>query len=426
MAIYIAWFIAFMLSRIEALMIERNITEYFTSDVVQSFKNNWEKYKTPLENAILRALKENYGYKSMNVYVRRMQDPYKLSKGYYHSDNQMQITLADLELDDLPYLWMPEVNFMLPSNVMQIGASLSKIIVRGNYVAFRNKSDIIYDVKDQNFYENSPFRFQQVENMGQLGIIIEGCIMTGMVMAILSGSSVDLGFNNFKLSKCQYTFEISTPGSGSPPVVAKYHPMGNGLTIENLLMRSLREELMPKLQATMFSFVNTSVLLGDALTTLQQKQQGLFFITYSYVNFVVRNLNRIAIEKNSGVVDIEDFHLYWNDTFEGKPVQSDISLTKMVLSGLETAYSANIGGPFKQDQLQLSEEIRFSTLRVRGAICYQSDRKYEYNFVAEMEDVAVEILFYVDKPESRKQLIKLKPKRNQQRFYVVGWRNSTI
>ncbi|XP_062525770.1 uncharacterized protein LOC105842441 isoform X2 [Bombyx mori] len=393
-------------------------------DTVREFQDTWADVQRPLENAIVSALKESYGYRGMNVFVRKTRDLHSIATGYYHNDIQVRLLLSNLDLENLPYLWMPQVTFLLPDNVLKINASLSKMIVRCKYTVFRNTTDMIYDANEQDSNLNSPFRFQQVQNTGDLAISIEACVLSGFVMTMLDGPSVNLGLSSLELSKCRFSFEIYKQGLGTPPVLANYDLTNNGLNILNLLTIPLREELMPKLQAAMFSYVNTTAIFGDNLANIRRKQEGLLRTSWLYMADVVRNLNKVTLQENLGNIEMTDFDITWKETSSNSQQNrtfNQIRLSKMVLSGLETAYLSQTGGPYRFPNFELREQIRLSSLLVNGHIRYTGSDEADYDFSVEITDLCVDVTIDVSHTKKRKSSTK-----GVQNVVVTGWRSAVF
>ena len=76
--------------------------------------------------------------------------------------------LKDLTLEDIPRILLPDVQFSLASNVLKLYTGLSKMVIHADYALIRNKSDIIHDTRLQNPYKNSPFLFEQVQDVGKV------------------------------------------------------------------------------------------------------------------------------------------------------------------------------------------------------------------------------------------------------------------
>ncbi|XP_047533422.1 uncharacterized protein LOC125068366 [Vanessa atalanta] len=140
------------------------------ANVFKALQKQWQGHRKSFENAIVLALKDNYGYRGMNVYVRRAADSFRMAKGLFLTDNVVDVLLFDLSLTSIPHLNMPEVTFALASNVLKVEAGLSQMIVQSSYVLFRNQSDILSTVP-QNPYEKSPFAYEQVDNTGMLAYL---------------------------------------------------------------------------------------------------------------------------------------------------------------------------------------------------------------------------------------------------------------
>ncbi|XP_049693861.2 uncharacterized protein LOC110372765 [Helicoverpa armigera] len=382
-------FTSFLICQISSEPIQKTILDYFNSESVRKFRNDWEIYRKPLEHAVTSALLENVGNPGMNVYIRRQNED--LALGLYHDDNQVQLVLLNILLQQLPSLYLPEVQFSLASNVLKIYAALSKIIIHADYAIARNKSDIIHEPIYQNPYEASPFRFQQVSDIGKITLILDSCVLNGFLITSLSGESVNLGYDHLRLLHCQHTIELYQPGDDSPPVITRYNPyrLDDGLKLTDLLMRPISEELVPKVQAAMFTFINTSSIFQKDLKDLRENQEVVFQATWLYVTEIVRNLNRITIERNGGAIDIKDKTFYWEDVRETSVNKSEtLTILEVVLTGLDTLYCAHSGGPYRMKSAMIGEQIRFSTLQVRGHIDIGKDR---FAFVIELKDLAVDV-----------------------------------
>lgn len=73
-----------------------------------------------------------------------------------------------MRLDEFPHISDIVITFPLTSNVIKMEGVVSKMIIHSNYYQFRNKSDIVYDLREQDSYKTSPFLFEQVKSEGQL------------------------------------------------------------------------------------------------------------------------------------------------------------------------------------------------------------------------------------------------------------------
>ncbi|CAD0201235.1 unnamed protein product [Chrysodeixis includens] len=314
-------------------------------------------------------MKESIGFGGMNVYIRKFKRP--LATGYYHNDNQVGVILTNLRLENGPKLYMPEVQFSLTSNVLKLQSMLSRMVVHAEYSLIRNKSDIVFETDGQDSSNTSPFLFQQVRDSGKIAITMDECLLTGYVMTTLNGESVDLGYPHFRIIKCQYTIEIYREGSGSPPVIAKYTfaNEGQGLSLNLLLLKPIDDELIPKLQAGMFSFCNTSSMFNRLLGGFVDRQEKVFHATSSYMMGVVRQLNKISAEERAGTLNIPDYNIVWDDGMEhadalNETIYQNVRIKDVLITGIDTLYAANIGGPFKMNSIIIGEEIRFSTLQL--------------------------------------------------------------
>ncbi|KAF9809670.1 hypothetical protein SFRURICE_016441, partial [Spodoptera frugiperda] len=302
-----------------------SLNNYKKINGVQQLRKDWELYRKPIEHSIATALKETVGHRGMNVYINAIDQPIAL--GYYHDDNHVRLVLKDLKLQKVPYFWMPEVQFSLASNVLKLSTTLSKMIVHAEYSLMRNKSRILFELSEQNPSLSSPFLFQQVQDVGEV---------------------------------------IYRAGDNSPPVIAKYQPQRDdswSLGIRDLLIKPIREEVDGKLQAALLSFVNTTSLFGDKLQGYIDEQRKVFAETATFLTDVNRNLNKITIEQNNAHIPLDDHYVTWDSGRSDfipipKKNADSVNLTGIVLSGLDSMYSAHIGGPYKMGALMIAEEMR--------------------------------------------------------------------
>ncbi|CAH1638317.1 unnamed protein product [Spodoptera littoralis] len=430
---YIIFFIiSITIYQANSYTIQSAIHKYYKSDGVQKLRKDWELYRKPIEHSIAMALKETVGYRGMNVYISATEEP--LAMGYYHDDNQIRLIVENLKLQEVPHFWMPEVQFSLASNVLKLHTTLSKMMVHGQYSLMRNQSRIIYNAREQDPFNASPFLFQQVPDVGRIMFSIDGCVLSGFVIATLSGESVNLGYGHYKLIKCVYTVEIYRPGDHSPPVIAQYQPQRDdvwGLGIRDLLIKPIRDDVDGKLQAAVLSFVNTSSLFGDKLQGYIDEQKKIFSETAAFLTEIHRNLNKITIQKNNGQVALGNHYVFWDNgradyiASTKKSVGNSVSLTRMVLTGLDTMYSAHIGGPYKMETMMIAEEMRYSTLQAHGHFelpLMKGKTPTRFAFSTEINDLAVNLQMDVRLDKSNKDKTSVLQGCSYKILQVTGFR----
>ncbi|XP_050350605.1 uncharacterized protein LOC126773645 isoform X2 [Nymphalis io] len=396
--IFIFFFVTCIL-KVESATLDGKVQQYFSSDVFKAFQKQWQGHRKSFENAIVLALKDNYGHRGMNVYVRRSADSLRISKGFFLTDNVVDLLLFNMILTSLPHLNMPEVTFALASNVLRMEAGLSQMIVETSFALFRNQSDILYTTP-QNAYETSPFAYKQVDNGGKLAIIADGCRLDGYALAKMSGQSINLGHDTFQVKNCKFTVEISWHSQGSPPVIAPYFSKKQGKELEFMLTKPIRVELMPKLQAAVFTYVNTSLIFGDHLAKFREYQNDIFKETTKNTTIFVRNINNVTLANKGEFIEMEPLKVLLNYECPDGSCRQVILVDNVTLHGLDTLYSAQSGGPFKFQTPMIAEAIRFNSIMVNGHMLFEDHNlKEEYEFFAEIKDVTVNLQIDLTKYE---------------------------
>ncbi|CAG4971415.1 unnamed protein product [Colias eurytheme] len=372
-----------------------NPTNYTNIETFTNFQQEWQKNRKSYESAIRLALRDNYGYKGMNVYIRKSVDSHRIANGFYVHDNVVGVLCQDMFLGELPHFTSPEVTMALASNALRIETGLSKMFVYTQYILFRNYSDVV--VNGRNLSEHSPFSFQDVHYVGPLAITAEDCTLSGYAITKLSGQSVDLGHNTFTVSDCKFSVEISSLGMGLAPVTAPYFNNHQSRVLEKLISKPIREELVPKLQASLLTYVNTSNIFGDKLAEYRQYQTKLFKETSKYFISNIRALNKNTVRINQGAILMKSFSVTWN-VCEEKPCKTSVSLKDIYLYGLDTVYSSHSGGPYKLQSKKIGEAICYNYLQVRGIIGFKNDTiSTDHDFFAELYDVNVNIEIDIEK-----------------------------
>ncbi|XP_045772851.1 uncharacterized protein LOC123872563 [Maniola jurtina] len=398
-----------LVAGVDSSGIEDKVKQYFRSDVFKAFQKHWRAHRKSFENAILLTLKESYGNRGINIYVRQSADALKICTGLYGSDNVIDWLLLDITLTSLPNLIMPEMMFALASNFLHLEAGLSKMILEAKYTLIRNQSDIVYSAEEQTLHK-SPFSYVQVTPYGQLAIIAEDCTIDGYVVTKLSGMSINLGHDTFQVRNCKFSVEISS-NRQEPPIIAPYFTLEQSKQLELLLTRPIRAEMLPKLQAAVFTYINTSLVFGDYLPKIRDYQNNIFKETSKYVRDIAIAIDNKTIEENQATVDAPSISLTWDAKCPDEFCSGDVIVDNVTVHGLDTLYSAHTGGPIKMLSARIMESLRFNSLMVRGSTVYfHNDTAVEkHNFVAEIHDVAVDFEINVEKPEAR--------------FEVVSWRS---
>ncbi|XP_059052244.1 uncharacterized protein LOC131846842 [Achroia grisella] len=399
------------------------------ADTVRSFKKSWEMYRKSYESALNLMLRENYGNKGMNVFVRKMKDNKLLSNGFFFSDGSVDVVLEDLYLLELPKVIVAETTLSLDSNILHVEMMLSQMIVEATYILFRNESAIVYAGRKN--LNVSPFALQQVHRTGELVLTVEGCVLSGLVIATLMGQSVNLGYESLKLNECRFNVEISSTGLGAPPVISTYFSKEQVYQLGNLIMKPLREELMPKLQGAMFTYINTTSVFQTNLPKFRYAQENVLKQTHEYIRGVVNKLSKLTVEDGVDSLQINDLKYNWNELRNRKQYTTHLLLTNVTLAGLETLYSAQIGGPYRFDSMRIDEMLRYHSLQVRGKLYIHSEADNgQQDFAAELLDVGVRVTINVDvkkvRPKEKKMVQTLVTSKAVHKFEIVGWRDMEL
>ncbi|KAL0838686.1 hypothetical protein ABMA28_016756 [Loxostege sticticalis] len=421
MCIFLLWLFLYVVYYVDGLSeVEEKILKYGDHTTQDFFRKQWKKYEDPIHQSINVILKETYETEGMNVYIRKMADPRMLGDGVFVSDNIVKVLLKDLYLTEQPRLTFPVVSIRPAENVLRLAAKVNKLCIQADYQLFRNLSDITYNSAHVDPYKTSPFNFQQVKSDGQVTIIAEHCSLEGLAVVSLLYHSVNLGQDTIKLRNCMFSVEITTPGLGSPPVIAPYFSKKQGLILERLLTKPTREALLPKLQGALFTYVNTSSIFGKLLPKIRKAQKNVFKQTYMYLTRVIRNMNKVTLNENQGIEKFKDIFITWSDkNYDGQLQEYKIALKNMTITGLDSAYSAQNGGPVRVPTKdgwtgkfqEIRDTIRISDLQIKGTLEFGVDATLnQYAFYGEIQDVTTCMSFDI----ANKTLNLLE---------VYGWRN---
>ncbi|CAF4932406.1 unnamed protein product [Pieris macdunnoughi] len=368
--------------------IESTLKNYFNSDKYTAFQKDWQKHRKSYENAIKLALKDNYGYKGMNVYIRKSADAHRIANGFYLSDGVVGVMFHEMFLGELPHLSAPEVTFALASNILRIESGIDKILIHTRYTLFRNQSDVIYGNPDD---KNSPFTYDVVDNLGNAAIIAENCKLTGYAITKLSGQSVDIGHSTFAVTECKFSIEISSPGLGREPITAQYFNQPQSKSLEKLISKPIREEMLPKLQATLLTYINTTLIFQERLSEYRKSQRKMFKESSKYILKLIRSLNKQSIQLNKAATGLQPYHITWNVCVE-KACPIHVGVNDVTVYGLDSVFSAHRGGPFKLQSLKIGEALTFNYVQVRGKVHFENETiKFTHNFFAEIDDVTFAI-----------------------------------
>ncbi|KPJ08572.1 hypothetical protein RR48_12325 [Papilio machaon] len=367
-----------------------DILNYYKSETVNNFHKQWEQHRKPYENALKLALRESFGKRTMNTIERKMENEYKLSTGFYVFDNIVHVFFQEMHLTELPHLKEPEISFPLAYNALSVEVELGKMIIETDYKMMRNTSDVL-STGEQDPYKNSPFVLQQVQDEGHLAIIAEDCFVSGFTIAKLIGFTVTLGHDTFGLRNCKFSIEISGEGSNSPPVIAPYFSKAQASILENILSKPIRKELIAKLRSAAFSYVNTSIF-GDELPKYRHEQEKIFKQASTHVNKYVHDTIKENVLNNKASYDLDPMKISWTNKEQGNTSDESVFLEDIVIDGFDTAYSPQIGGPYKLRTVGIADTLRYNTLKIHGKIIFErNDLKNEHGFYMELQDVTLNV-----------------------------------
>nr|XP_032517844.1 uncharacterized protein LOC116770468 [Danaus plexippus plexippus] len=342
----------------------------------------------------------------MNVFVRRSADSLRLSNGFYFSDNVVDVLLMEVTLTSLPQLIRPDVTFALASNVLRLESSLTRMIIECKYLAFRNQSDIVFDSGTKT-NKHSPFSLQQIQFRGSLAIIADQCSLGGYGLIKLSGQTVNLGHDTLSIRNCKFSVEISSIRLGTPPVIAPYFTPEQADELQKLLTKPVREEMLPKLQSTVFTVLNTSVIFDSYLPKFRKYQDNLFKTADKYVSDVVRNINSETVDAGQVAIRMPTVRKYCKIICEEGSCAHHVTIDNVTVYGLDSLYSSHTGGPFKLQTTKIAESLRFNSLTIRGTLRHENNTvEAEYDFVAEIQDLPVNFEINADKTDPTFDVLK--------------------
>ncbi|KAJ2949217.1 hypothetical protein O0L34_g6164 [Tuta absoluta] len=375
---------------------------------VKKFYSAWAKSRKGFENGVEEFLKESYGASgsTMNVYVNREDDHQKLCDAFLVNDNIINVLFINLFLRELPQLVSPDVAVSLAHNVLRIETKLSKMFLDADYILMRNQSDVRFEVTDA--LKSSPFVRHQVQTTGLVTVVAEDCHLVGEAIITLVGITPHIGISNFRITECQFSVEISQPGSPVPPVIAPYFTKSQRDQLNHLMSYPVGNELYSKLEGVVVSLINNSAVFGTDMFMFRASQKAIFKETEKFMIQMMKELNKASIEKNHGIVSLGDLSITFDDEkyFKVKGL-STIRITEVTMNGLDMAYSSLRGGPIKMAKTKILEELRFYRLQVRGKvqIIASGEVKSEHEFAAELIDVPVVIEINIE-PGNLKKGVK--------------------
>ncbi|KAJ8722198.1 hypothetical protein PYW08_004600 [Mythimna loreyi] len=394
----------------QAPPIQKIVTDYFKSLSVQFFRLTWGFHKIPIENAIQLAISTS-NFTKLDRDINE-----KLAVAYVIEDRQVKVIFKDFEQISLPLCKEPVVQFLPTSNILTIKTTLDTMSVSGNYSLLRNRDDILFQTNITDPIKNSVFQLVHVDESGKLAFWLKDCTLSGFyIITMLNRDSIKLGYDYFNLSNCIYNIQINNFNSNES--VFDYDNLdgeddaGSVLSVSGLmLMPLLIEELTALVETAMLSFVNASTIFDSMKTKFhiyRNKQKMLFLATAHYMSELIRSLNN-----NQSEINMEEYTFLWDeDQKHMDQPETVVQLTEMVLRGLNSMYSAQRGGPFKMDKVMIAEEIRFSSLQVRGSVYVTSERLYNVSvesFVFATEIIDLVVAVHLEEDHWDKPLIKVK------------------
>ncbi|XP_061716303.1 uncharacterized protein LOC133524350 [Cydia pomonella] len=405
----------YIIKDIECSNIYDALRNYYDSDIHQQFEKEWKKYRRAFENEIASNLQENFGTKALNIYEPDRRDAHFLAGGFHLTDGVVMVYFFEMVLRELPALIGTKLNIDLSSNHVKLESKVDRMFIDTSYYVARNSSSVIYASPDDQ-KELSPFSLQQVDNLGKVVIVVEDCSLSGISIATLSGDSVNIGHCTFMLSNCKFTVEISTPNSGAPPVIAPYFPKGPKEKLEIVISKPIREELHTKLQGAMYSYINTSVVLGSHASNFRNSQHQLFKSYAEFMTDYVAKVNQKTLKANKGHVNLANYEILMNTETDKRRWQCHMTLRDVTLYGLDTAYVARSGGPYNDGSgtNTAADAITFSSIQIRGKVTHDDGKgSITYDFAAELTDITVNIIIDIQEGQPKLRDILL-----------TGWRYS--
>ncbi|XP_041979356.1 uncharacterized protein LOC121733227 [Aricia agestis] len=389
--------------------IVEDVSRYFESAAFNTFHNVWEPQRKLYEEAIEQLLKNGYGKDDqLSMFAARPLMDIPISEGLFVDDNVATVLFSDLHLQQLPQLLDSKVSFAFASNTLDVASQLWKMIITANYEVFiedQQKSGV------QDPYRTSPFASPQVKRLGNVTIIAEECKVSGHVLTRLHNILVVLGHDTFQVSDCIFTVEITSSESAGPPVIAPYFNTKHARVLEKLLTKPIRQELRVALQGAMYLYINSSAILGFNEKAIKDSQRDIFNKTNKALSKFANMANEKTIADNRIATEIKPLTIVWNN-MDGQTEKLKVRFSDVTLYGLDSLYSAHVGGPLKQlDTLIICDTLRFASLFVRGQIILDKNVDVRV-FVAELKDVELRLDYNV--------------KSSSLSIETVGWRTLEV
>ncbi|XP_063383560.1 uncharacterized protein LOC134669872, partial [Cydia fagiglandana] len=422
--LYLLSVIAFYIIKdIECSNIYDALRNYYDSDIHTQFEKEWKQYRHAFENEIASSLQQNFGSKALNIYEPDRHDAHYLAGGFHLTDGVVMVYFFEMVLRELPALIGPKLNLDLPSNYVKVESKVDRMFIDTTYYVARNSSSVIYASPDDQ-KDLSPFSLQQVDNFGRVVIVVEDCSLSGISIATMNGDSVNMGHSSFMLSNCKFTVEISTPNSGAPPVIAPYFPKGPKEKLEIVISKPIREELHTKLQGAMYSYINTTVVLGSKVSNFRNSQHQLFKSYAEFMTDYVAKVNQKTLTANKGHVNLANYEILMNTETDKAKWQCHMALKDVMLYGLDTAYVARSGGPYKDgsEPNTAADAVTFSSIQIHGKVSHDDDGKGSttHDFAAELTDITVNIIIDIQKGRTELRDILLTGWRSLE-FSIIPW-----
>ncbi|CAG9102831.1 unnamed protein product [Plutella xylostella] len=372
--------------------VPEKLHRYFKSDIVKTISADKVnvQMRQKYESLIRDMLVTGVDYRM----IPRDDNKKLISRGFLVNDGSVHLLMHNMTLRGVRHSsFLNNVALSVAYNHLALRGAVVKMFLDTDYFLFRPQSQVQLWAGEKSADQYSPFNLDQVQPKGNFTIIAQNCKITGKVFTKLDDPSIALGHSDFRLDDCKFDVEVSTPGQGIAPVMAPYFHGEKSAELARLFGVVFGDILTLRMQLIIYFFVliEDIIKIGD-VKQFSSEQESLLKYSADFMNAVVNQADATIANKMS-TYGLPDLHIFVKDQANGKPTVFEVSLTNIVVNGLDSMYSANSGGPqLYLQNVMITEAIMFHSLTVKGLIELEKQEvRGNYEYFVEMKDVRVDV-----------------------------------